>query len=392
VNDDWKSVEGVVLINHERLLNLFLELVQIDSETKQERQICDVLKEKLLRLGLDVFEDNSAIQTGHGAGNLIATLKGTNRKKPPLLLTAHMDTVSPGRSVKPVLSDGFVKSDGTTILGSDDKAGIAVILEGLCVITEKQINHGDIQVIFTVGEEAGLVGSKALNPALIRAQYGFAFDSDGQVGDIIVAAPSQAKLDVTVYGRSAHAGVNPEDGISAIQLASQAIAQMPLGRIDHETTANIGRFEGGQATNIVCDQVHILAEARSLKQEKLHQQIETMERIFKEVTHLAGTECDVKVDMMYPSYRFTERDKVVRVAQEAVRRIGRFPRLLESGGGSDANIFSGYGVPTVNLAIGYQNIHTKSEQIPLEELYKAAELVVSIVQVSADNHHQLSRS
>lgn len=368
------------MINHKRLLDLFLELVQVDSETKDERKICDLLKEKLHHLGLDVFEDHSAQKTGHGAGNLIASLKGNDNRAPSLMFTAHMDTVKPGRGVKPVVADGYVQSDGQTILGSDDKAGIAAILEGLLAVKEQGISHGDIQVILTVGEEAGLVGAKALDPTLIEAQLAYAFDSDGPVGDIVVAAPTQAKLDVMVYGRSAHAGVNPEDGISAIQLACQAIARMPLGRIDKETTANIGRFEGGEATNIVCDQVHILAEARSLNPEKLKHQVEAMERCFREVTRKAGTSCEVKVEIMYPSYRFTDQDKVVQVAKRAIRRIGRTPRLLESGGGSDANIFAGYGIPTVNLAIGYENIHTKSERIPLEELYKAAELVVAIIQ------------
>lgn len=371
------------MVDAERLVNRFLQLVQIDSETKQERQICDVLHHLLQKMGLEVMEDDSAQETGHGAGNLIACLKGKAPHLPSLLFTAHMDTVAPGRGVKPQIREGYVVSDGSTILGSDDKAGIAAILEGLTVIRERGILCGDIKLVFTVGEESGLVGAKALSPRLIRADYGFALDSDGPVGDIVVAAPSQAKLDVTVYGRAAHAGVNPEEGISAIRVASEAIVKMPLGRIDRETTANIGRFEGGQATNIVCDKVRILAEARSLKEEKLTQQINVMEKCFHEAAQRWGTHCDVKVEVAYPAYRLSEEDQVVKMAMQAVRKIGRHPRLLESGGGSDANIFCSYGIPTVNLGIGYERMHTTSERIAITELVKAAELVVAIVEESS---------
>ncbi|GGK19218.1 hypothetical protein GCM10010965_10470 [Caldalkalibacillus thermarum] len=371
----------MIKINETRLLNEFLELVQIDSETKHERQICDVLKKKLAELGLAVVEDNSQQVTGHGAGNLVATLKRNARATLPVIyFTAHMDTVAPGKGVKPVIKDGYVSSDGTTILGSDDKAGLAVLLEGIKVLKENHIPHGEIQFVLTVGEESGLVGSKALDTSLLRADFGFALDSNGPVGNIIVAAPAQAKLHVTVYGKSAHAGVNPEDGISAIQVASQAIAKMPLGRIDHETTANIGRFEGGQASNVVCDLVHILAEARSRQPEKLDKQVQRMKRCFEEAAQANGTTVAVDIEMMYPAFRFTEADPVVQVAKKAVQRVGRTPKLIESGGGSDANVISGYGIPTVNLAVGYQNIHTKEERMPIEELIKAAELFVAIVQ------------
>ncbi|WP_202076784.1 M20/M25/M40 family metallo-hydrolase [Caldalkalibacillus salinus] len=368
------------MINEERLLQEFLELVQIDSETKEEAAICQVLKEKLERLGLDVIEDDTKEQTGHGAGNLIATLKGTENAA-KIYFTSHMDTVAPGKGVKPeVKDDGYVYSDGTTILGSDDKAGLAAMLEGIKVIKENNLNHGDIQLVITVGEESGLVGAKALDPAYIKADFGFAFDSNGPVGHIIVAAPTQAKLKATMNGKSAHAGVNPEDGISAIQVASKAISRMPLGRIDHETTANIGRFEGGGATNVVCDRVDIYAEARSLEQNKMEQQVQAMKEAFESTAEEFNTTADVDVNVMYPGYKYDQDHDVVKVAQQAVAQIGREAKLLSSGGGSDANVIAGHGIPTVNLAIGYENIHTKNERMPIEELNKAAELFVAITQ------------
>lgn len=372
------------MLNEERLLTEFLELVQIDSETKEEEQICRILKQKLEALGFDVIEDNTQKITGHGAGNLIATLKGDDNL-PTIYFTSHMDTVAPGKGVKPSVRDGYVVSDGTTILGSDDKAGIAAMLEGLKIIQENKMKHGSIQLIITAGEESGLVGAKALDPGYVKADYGFAFDSNGPVGDIIIAAPTQAKIGATIYGKSAHAGVNPEDGISAIQVASRAISKMPLGRIDHETTANIGRFEGGGATNVVCDYVNIQAEARSLEHDKMMKQVDKMKHGFEQAAADFQTTAVVDVEVVYKGFKYSEADNVVQVAQKAVHKIGRTPKLLSSGGGSDANIIAGYGIPTVNLGMGYENIHTKNERIPLEELNKAAELFVSLVQESALN-------
>lgn len=366
------------MINQQRLLQQFLQLVQIDSETTDERQICDYLKELFLSISADVVEDESAAVTGHGAGNLIVNIPGTVNG-PTILFTAHMDTVAPGKGVKPEIRNGYVISDGTTILGSDDKAGLAALIEAVKTLIDKNISHPPLQLVITVGEESGLRGAKALDRQRLHAQFGYALDSNGKVGDIIIAAPTQAKIKAIVYGKSAHAGVNPEQGISAIQVACKAISRMPLGRIDAETTANIGRFEGGGATNVVPDRVEILAEARSLKEEKLVQQVERMKEAFETAARQAGSSADVEVTIMYPGYHCNEKDEVVQRAIEAINQIGRSPRLLSSGGGSDANIFNGMGIPTVNLAVGYENIHTVHERMPVEELNKVAELAVTLM-------------
>ncbi|MCU9613806.1 tripeptidase T [Caldibacillus lycopersici] len=368
------------MINNNRLLNTFLELVQIDSETKNEAQISKVLKQKFSDLGLDVFEDDTIAQTGHGAGNLICTLKGNNPNADTIYFTSHMDTVVPGKGIKPSIKDGYVVSDGTTILGADDKAGLAAIFEAIQVIKETNIAHGDIQFVITVGEESGLMGAKALDPSLIKAKYGYALDSDGPVGTIVVAAPTQAKIKATIYGKSAHAGVAPEKGISAITIAAKSISKMPLGRIDEETTANIGRFEGGQATNIVCDRVDILAEARSLVQEKLDQQVQKMKVAFEETATAMGGRAEIDVQVMYPSFKFSSNDQVVQIAELAAKKIGRESNLIQSGGGSDGNVIAGFGIPTVVLGVGYEEIHTTNERIPVAELNKLAEMVLAIVE------------
>ncbi len=371
-------------VNKDRLIEEFLELVQVDSETKDEATIAKVLTKKFEDLGLEVFEDNAKDKTGHGAGNLICNLKGTKEGVDTIYFTSHMDTVVPGNQVKPTIEGDYIVTDGTTILGADDKAGLAAILEAIRSIKEQNIEHGDLQFIITVGEESGLVGAKALDPSHLKAKYGYAIDSDGQVGNIIVAAPTQAKINATVKGRTAHAGLAPEKGVSAITLASKAIAKMPLGRIDEETTANIGRFEGGKQTNIVCDHVEILAEARSLVPDKMNEQVEKMKQAFIQTADEMGGEVELQVDIMYPGFKQQEGDHVVEVARTAAKQIGRESKLLTSGGGSDANIIAGHNIPTVNLAVGYEEIHTTNERMPVGELVKIAEFVTAIIDEAAN--------
>ncbi|MBD3918719.1 M20/M25/M40 family metallo-hydrolase [Paenibacillus sp. PR3] len=372
------------MIGRERIIQEFMELVQVDSETRNEGQISVVLKQKFAALGLSLEEDDAAAKTGHGANNLFATLAPSGDSSAPVILfTSHMDTVTPGNGIKPRLDDdGYIRSDGTTILGADDKAGLAAMFEAIRVLKEQQIPHGEIQFVITVGEESGLLGARAMDGSKLRAKLGFALDSNGEIGDIAVAAPTQAKVTIKLHGKSAHAGVNPEDGISAIQVASKAVARMPLGRIDEETTANIGRFEGGGATNIVCDYVKLDAEARSIVQHKLDKQVTAMREAVESAAAEFGARAEFESDIIYPAFMYGDGDEVVELAKAAIQSLGLTPRTFHSGGGSDANIFNGLGVPTVNLAVGYEHIHTTKEQIKADDLAKVAELVVEIIRQS----------
>lgn len=377
------------MIQQNRLVEQFLSLVRIDSETKQEREISQALKKLFGELGLSVFEDNTAAVTGHGSGNLVCTLAATPDKTqaPTVLFTCHMDTVTPGKGIKPRIDDdGYIRSDGTTILGSDDKAGIAAMIEAIRVLREQNVPHGKLVFVITAGEESGLIGSRAmaLEPSeQLKADYGFALDSNGKVGEIAVAAPTQARIQITIKGRSAHAGVNPEDGVSAIQVASKAISRMPLGRIDFETTANIGSFAGGGATNIVCERVDIAAEARSREQSKLDRQLEAMKQACESAAQEMGAKAEFVSEVIYPAYKYDETAPVVKLAMKAIESVGRKPSTFHTGGGSDANMFNGIGIPTVNLAVGYEHIHTTEEQMPIAELVKVTELVVAIVKEAA---------
>jgi len=374
------------MVQEKRLVQQFFELVQVDSESGNEGEISVVLKNRLQELGLTVTEDNAKQITGHGANNLFAILEATDDAKdqPTILFTCHMDTVTPGNGIKPQIGeDGYIRSDGTTILGSDDKAGIAALLEAIQIIKDSNASHARVQVVITVGEESGLLGARAIDPAMLEATYGYALDSNGDIGDIAVAAPTQAHVVIEIFGKSAHAGVSPEKGISAIQVAAKSISAMKLGRIDEETTANIGKFEGGGPTNIVCDYVKLTAEARSIKQEKLDAQVAHMKQAVEETVAKFGATSKFRSKIVYPAYEHTEDSDVVKLASRAITAIGATPRTFHSGGGSDANVFNGLGVPTVNLAVGYEHIHTTQEQIKVENLVKTAQLVVELINQSA---------
>lgn len=371
------------MVQEKRLVELFMALVQVDSETKHEQEISQVLKNKFTALGIQVAEDDTAAATGHGSGNLICTWEATSggMQAPTIFFTSHMDTVVPGKGIKPsVHEDGYIRGDGTTILGSDDKAGIAAMFEAISVIQESRMEHGKIQFIITAGEESGLLGAIAMDPKRMEAEFGYALDSNGKVGHIAVAAPAQSKINITVWGKSAHAGVNPEDGVSAITVASKAVSRMKLGRIDKETTANIGSFAGGGATNIVCEKVTLTAEARSIVNEKLSRQVEEMKAACMGAAVEMGAKIDFEHEIIYPAYMFDDSAPVVKLALSVFDKLGIESQTFHSGGGSDANIFNGMGIPTANLAVGYEHIHTTKEQMPVSELVKTAQVVVSIIE------------
>lgn len=375
------------MINKERVISQFIELVSIDSETKYERQIADYLKSKFQSLGLEVVEDDSQTITGHGAGNLIATLKssGANAAE-PFLFTCHMDTVTPGIGITPIIGeDGWIRSDGTTILGADDKAGVAALLEVIEVLKENNLPHGQIQFVITAGEESGLLGARALDAKYLDSKFGFAIDSNGDVGTICVGAPTQARIEIEIFGKSAHAGVNPEDGISAIQVAGKAISLMNLGRIDEETSANIGKFEGGGQTNIVADYVKLYAEARSLSQDKVNKQLAEMKEAVESACRDYNARGEFKSDIIYPAFHFSGNEDVVKLAKKAAEQLGLSGDTFTSGGGSDANIFNGLGIPTVNLAVGYEDIHTTKERIKSEDIVKVARFALEIVTQTLTN-------
>lgn len=366
-------------MNTERLVNEFIEMVKISSVTGMEGKFARVLEDKLKTLGFEVYIDNAGEKAGGDTGNVIGRLKGS-KAVPAVLFGAHMDTVSPGTDIKPVIKEGVIYSDGTTILGSDDKAGIAAILEAVRYLKENDIPHGDIEVAFTIAEEGGMFGAKYMDYSRLSSKMAFILDSGGDIGGVIVQGPAQIKIFSNIKGRSAHAGVAPEAGISAIQVASHAVANMKLLRIDHETTANVGTFKGGTTTNVVCDFVETSFEARSLKQDKLEAQANHMLECIKNACREYGAQDETTHYLNYPAFTVSEDAPIIKVTEAAMNRTGRKMQLQSTGGGSDTNIMSGNGIQAVTLAIGMKNVHTTAENIAISDMVKTAELVAAIIQ------------
>lgn len=367
------------MINEKRIVNAFMQYVQIDSPTKSELEFSLFIKGELEALGFEVTIDEAGQKCGSNTGNVIAKLKGT-LDKDPILFSCHMDTVSPSIGIKPIIKDGTIYSDGTTILGGDNKAGIAAILEAAKVIKENNLDHGPIEVVFSIYEEGGLHGAKNLDYSQFASKKAFVLDSGGDPGQIIIQGPAQDKIDVKLIGRPAHAGVAPEEGISAIMVASDAISNMKLLRIDEETTANIGAIEGGGATNIVTPEVTVRAEARSLSNDKLDKQSQHMVDCFKASADKFGADIEVSVERMYGAFKIEATDEIVDHVKRACESIEMKPFTDSTGGGSDTNILNANGIKAVNLGIGERKPHTLEEHLHIVDLVNSARLVLALIQ------------
>jgi len=366
------------VVNRERMVEDFIKLVSIDSLSKKERQMADTLARMLDTLGYEVIEDNAGMKIGGNAGNLICNVKGT-KSVPAIILAAHMDTVEPGIGKKHIIDGGYIRTDGTTILGGDDVAGLVCAIEVIRVLKEDGIEHGDIQVVFTIAEEGGLFGSKNLDYSRIYAKYGIVLDSDGPIGTASVKAPSQNKITVSVEGKASHAGISPEKGISAIQISAAAISRMKLGRIDFETTANIGIINGGRETNIVCERVDIKAEARSRDEHKLKKQTGHMKECFELAAAEFGGRVDFKAEKEYPSFNLAKDAKIINILQKAADAADINLLLEETGGGSDTNIFNDKGIEAVDISVGMDMVHSVEERILIDDLVRAADFLLEIV-------------
>ena len=365
-------------INAKRLLNTFMELCSIDAEPTRERAMADRLTRFLTDLGCTVCEDDAGSRLGGNAGNLYATLPGT-RPGEALLFSCHMDRVVPGCGVKPQLAGEYIVSDGSTVLGADDVAGLAAILEGITAVQEQGQPHPPLEMLFSVAEELSLQGIEQFDASRIVSRCGFVLDAGGPVGEVVVKAPEQVRLSAVIRGRAAHAGIAPQEGVSAIQIAASAIAGMKLLRIDDETTANIGSIRADGPTNIVSDRCEISAEVRSTDPARLAVQVAAMELALEEAARAAGGQVEINVRSNYRSYRLDPASDPVRRASAAARCLGFTVRHRSTGGGSDANFLNERGIPTAVLCCGYEKVHTCEERIAVAELMRLAQWVAVIL-------------
>ncbi|MCE4935737.1 M20/M25/M40 family metallo-hydrolase [Aliivibrio fischeri] len=361
-------------VNQERLVNHFLDIIQIDSESKNEKAIAEALAEQLGELGFTVSKLPVPEHVSNGF-NIYARLDGSLEGS--IVFSSHMDTVTPGNGIEPIIEDGVIRSKGNTILGGDDKSGIAAVMEAVRVIKENNQEHKTLELAFTVYEEGGLHGSKNFDMSYIQSNHAIVLDSGGPIGTIITSAPGQQNLKVTITGRPAHAGLAPEEGINALTVAADAITNMTLSRIDEETTANIGVVRGGQATNIVMPELYIEGEARSLDDEKLAKQVEHMESTFKAAADKHGAEIEIISTRAYNAYKIADENPHVASIKEAFESINIEPFTKPTGGGSDANVFNEKGLTTVNLSTGMSKVHTTEEFIKVSDMVDITRFVAA---------------
>ena len=374
-------------VHRERLAANFIELCEIESPSRQEGRMSARLRQLFQEIGdCDIIEDDSAARTGSECGNLIIRFDG-GLDLTPIFFSCHMDTVGPAKGVRVKRTGDLFTSAGDTILGSDDKSGLAACIEAMRLLRQSGTQHRPVEFVITTCEEIGLVGAKALDPSLIRAREGYALDSSG-FARVITHAPAANRLTITVGGIAAHAGLNPEWGVNAIQLAAKALAEAPSGRIDEETTANFGTIHGGVASNIVPEKVVIEAEVRSHSMDKLERVTEAIRERFQAVVDSwrdpsgAAKGCptvEVAVRLDFPVMQLSQEDRVIRRVDAAARAIGLELAYEKAGGGSDANIFNGHGLATAIVATGMTNVHSTDEQVTLQDMVDLTRLLLALL-------------
>jgi tripeptide aminopeptidase len=380
------------MINQERIKKLLLELVQIDSHSRKERVVAQCIKKYCEEMGAKVEIDDAGEKVGGNTGNVIARFPGTIAGAEPIMMSAHMDTVVPGEGVKPIVEGDIIRTDGSTVLGGDDKSGCAVILEVIRSLQEQNIPHVPIEAIFSICEEVGLLGAKNVDVSKLKSKYGIVFDSDDP-GFLFTKGPSSNHMEFKVHGLESHAGVAPEEGISAIKVAAEGLVAMKLGRIDEETTANIGQIEGGMATNIIPNLVVMKGEARSHSEEKLEAQTKHMGQCLKdaaakyEVTVAGKTTkawVEEHVERDYSSMDVPDSSHVVQLVIKAAARMGLEVKTMASGGGCDANVFNRRGIECANLGTGMRAIHTVKEWLDVKDMYASAEMTLEIMKLNGE--------
>jgi len=370
-------------VAHDDVVSLFTELAALPSPPGDERAVADAVAAYMRDLGLDVSEDGAGEQIGSNTGNLYARVDATDGGT-PLFLCAHLDTVPPTAGIEPVLEDGVIRNGAGTILGADNKSAVAVMLEATRRLLAENRPHGGLELLFTPMEETGLHGAAAFDHERLQGRIGYVYDQAAPIGEVILGAPYSHSMEVKVHGRAAHSGMFPEEGRSAIAAAAKAIADFKLGRLDDETTANVGVIDGGTAGNIVPEWCTFLVDVRAHDPKKLADLVREM---LESVTFAASLEdCQVETDVhkSYNGYRFKRDDDVVRIASSALERSGFEPSFALSGGGADANVFNERGLACVNLANGMVDIHTPDERIAVADLERMVDVTLALVDVARE--------
>lgn len=361
-------------INRERLVKTFVELAEIPSPSWKEKNVMNYIMKRFRKLGAEC----TPYKCGE-SHNLLIKING-DPKRTRILLSGHMDTVTPCETINVKLSPAKISTDGTSVLGSDDKAAIAIFIEAFEYIREHRIGHGPVEILLSCAEELGLKGIKGFDLSLLSAKYGFVFDSSGDIGRIVVKAPYHSNMKIQIKGKASHAGMAPEKGINAIKALSEIIAALPSGRIDEESTINVGIISGGRATNIVPEEAGCMLEVRSINKKKMTSIENQVRETVKKVCSEHGARHRIERSLEYNGFSISPDEKISLLTAEAMKRIKIRPQFVAMGGGSDTNIINSSRIQAINLSCGMQKIHSTEEFIMIKNLVKGTELVLSIIE------------
>ncbi len=367
-----------------RPVELLVELCAIPSPSGDERAVADRITRELDAIGLAWEEDDVGPSIGAGSGNVLCRLPGREEAGVPLFLCAHFDTVPVDGELEPVVEEGVLRNAGGAILGADNKSALVVMVEAARRIVEEGLPHAGVELLFTPKEEVGLIGADAFDVGRLEARLGYVYDQAAPIGDVVVGSPSAQELRLTFVGRAAHAGMYPEEGRSAIVAAARAIADMPHGRLDEVTTANVGLIRGGTARNVVPERCWLEAEVRSHDHARVTEVLQQLIDAAAFAASVSDCTLETAIEPKYMGYRFRDDDLAVRLAVEALRRTGHTPRLGLSGGAADANVFNAKGLPCVNLANGMTDIHTPDEHIAVDDVERMVDVTLALVDAARE--------
>ncbi|MCU0645153.1 MAG: M20/M25/M40 family metallo-hydrolase [bacterium] len=367
-------------VDDQKLLDLFLQLIKIDSVSLHERAMADFLIEKFKGWNIEVAEDDAASKIKGNAGNVIIKLNSNSNHSSPLVLLAHTDTVRSTANVKPIINNGIIRSDGSTILGADNRSGVALILYVIAEILEKKLRHRSLEIVFTVAEELGMYGALALDFDRLSAREGYIFDCSAKPGSYVGEAPTAYDFTINCKGRSAHSAVSPEKGINAVSMALEIMNQFPVGRINKNTVANIGTIHGGSADNVVPDQVNFTGEFRSFSPSEIERIKTNIETSCRSAGKKYGGTCEASFKVGFEGYKFDSQMPVIKHLHQAMQQMNLVPNPMVYPGGSDVNVLNANGIKAVNVGIGASNPHSNEEQIALADMVKGAELLMRLIE------------
>ena len=358
-------------LNYDRLLKGFVDILSVDSYWGNENRVVAIIQPRLEEIGVHFKRDK--------IGNLIGLWPARGKSSRPIMLNAHMDTVQPTPEMRPVVKEDAVYSDGSSVLGADDKAGVAAIVESVVAVHEAGLEHGPIDLVFTVGEDVGQYGADAFDPNDIESRMGLVLDSGGPVGEVVNQQAGSYSFTATFHGKAAHAGIEAAEGINAIAMMARAVDQMPLGQINERTVSNVGIVSGGQANNICPPEARITGQARSLNQDELDRQMDAMRKAAEDAAVAFGGRVEYEQNGRFKATQFSEDHPAICLADIAIRAAGLKPQHVSTFGGSDAQNFNEKGIESTMLGCGYHNVHSVNEYMPHEALRQLCQVSAQLI-------------